>query len=55
MVKVNPSLPPRGASVSVPLKLNETIHVGIIYRAGIPLSAAGVAFVDAIRTCVAGK
>ena len=43
------------AIVSVPLKLDETIHVGIIYRAGIPLSAAGVAFVDAIRTCVAGK
>ena len=43
------------AIVSVPLKLDETIHVGIIYRAGIPLSAAGVAFVDAIRACVAGK
>ena len=43
------------AIVSIPLKMDDSIRVGLILRSGIPLSAAGVAFVDAIRACVAGK
>ena len=43
------------AIVSVPLKLDETIHVGIIYRAGIPLSSAAEAFVASMRRLVAAK
>ena len=43
------------AIVSIPLKLDDSIRVGLILRSGIPLSPAGVAFVDAIRACVAGK
>ncbi len=35
--------------VAVPLKLDDTIRVGLIYRKGIPLSAAGKAFATAIR------
>ena len=37
------------AIVSIPLKLDDSIRVGLVLRSGIPLSAAGVAFVDAIR------
>ena len=37
------------AIVSIPLKMDDSIRVGLILRSGIPLSAAGVAFVDAIR------
>ena len=43
------------AIVSVPLKLDETIHVGIIYRAGIPLSPAAEAFLAAMRRLIAAK
>ena len=43
------------AIVSVPLKLDETIHVGIIFRAGIPLSPAAEAFLAAIRRLIAAK
>ena len=43
------------AIISVPLKLDETIHVGIIYRAGIPLSPAAEAFLAAIRRLIAAK
>ena len=38
--------------VSVPLKLDDTIRVGLIYRGGLPLSAAGAAFAAAIRAHV---
>lgn len=41
--------------VSVPLKLEDTIRVGILRRGGIPLSAAGAAFVAAIRERVTAK
>ena len=41
--------------VSVPLKLDDAIRVGLVYRSGIPLSAAGAAFAAAIRARVAGK
>jgi DNA-binding transcriptional LysR family regulator len=43
------------AIISVPLKLDETIHVGIIYRAGIPLSPAAEAFLAAMRRLIAAK
>ena len=43
------------AIVSVPLKMDDSIRVGIVRRSGIPLSAAGTAFVAAIRERVAGK
>ena len=43
------------AIVSIPLKLDDSIRVGILRRGGIPLSAAGAAFVDAIRTRLADK
>ena len=38
--------------ISVPLKLDDTIRVGLIYRSGLPLSAAGAAFASAIRARV---
>jgi len=38
--------------VSVPLKLDDAIRVGLVYRNGIPLSAAGAAFAEAIRARV---
>ena len=41
--------------VSVPLKLDDAIRVGLIYRRGIPLSAAGAAFAAAIRARIAAK
>ena len=41
------------AIVSVPLKLDDAIRVGLVRRAGIPLSAPGQAFVDAVRARVA--
>ena len=41
--------------VSVPLKLDDTIRVGLIYRGGLPLSAAGAAFAAAIRARVASR
>ena len=43
--------------VAVPLKLDDTIRVGVVHRAGIPLSAAGEVFVRTIRskTDAAGK
>ena len=41
--------------VSVPLKLDDTIRVGLIYRGGLPLSAAGTAFAAAIRARVASR
>ena len=43
------------AIISIPLKLDDSIRVGILRRGGIPLSTAGAAFVDAIRTRLAGK
>jgi len=45
----NPSI------VSVPLKLNDTIHVGIVSRAGIPPTPAAAAFVADVRKRVAKK
>ena len=42
------------AIVSVPLKLDDSIRVGMVRRAGIPLSPAGAKFVDAVRARVAG-
>ena len=38
--------------IAVPLKMDDTIRVGLIYRKGIPLSAAGSAFATAIRARV---
>lgn len=43
------------AMVSVPLKLDDTIRVGLIYRKGLPLSAAGTAFAVAIRARIASR
>ena len=43
------------AIVSIPLKLDDSIRVGILRCGGIPLSAAGAAFVDAIRARLADK
>ncbi len=40
------------AIVSVPLKLDDTIRVGLVYRNGIPLSVAGKLFVGAVRARV---
>ena len=37
------------AIVSVPLKLEDTIRVGLVRRAGIPLSQPGTAFAEAVR------
>ena len=37
------------AIVSIPLKQDDFIHVGLVLRYGIPLSAAGRLFVDAVR------
>ncbi len=36
--------------VAVPLKLDDTIRIGIVRRTGIPLSAAGETFVRAVRS-----
>ena len=41
--------------VAVPLKLDDTIRVGIVRRAGIPLSTQGAAFVDALKTHTARR
>ena len=41
------------AIVSVPLKLDDTIRVGLVYRNGIPFSVAGKLFVEAVRMRVA--
>ena len=41
--------------ISVPLKLDDAIRVGLIYRSGIPLSAAGKAFAAAIRERITAK
>ena len=43
------------AIISIPLKLDETIHVGVICRAGIPLSRAAEAFLTAMRRLIAAK
>ncbi len=43
------------AIVSVPLKIDDTIRVGFVRRAGIPLSAAATAFIEATHRIVAGK
>ena len=43
------------AIVSVPLKLDDTITVGIIRRAGIPLSPAAEAFVSAVRRLISAR
>ena len=43
------------AIVSVPLKLDDTIHVGIIHRSGIPFTQAAEAFLAAIRRRIAEK
>ena len=43
------------AIVSVPLKLDDTITVGIIRRAGIPLSPAAEAFVAAVRRLISAR
>ena len=45
----NPSI------VSVPLKLDDTITVGIIRRSGIPPSPAAEAFVAAMRRIIASS
>ena len=37
------------AIVSVPLKMDDSIRVGTVRRSGIPLSAAGTSFVEAMR------
>ena len=41
--------------VSVPLKLEDTIRVGLVRCAGIPLSAAGKVFVEAVQARVASR
>lgn len=41
--------------VAVPLKLDETIRVGIVRRTGIPLSAQGAAFADALKAHAAPR
>ena len=41
--------------VSVPLKLEDTIRVGLVRCAGIPLSAAGKVFVEAVQARVANR
>ena len=41
------------AIVSVPLKLDDTIRVGIVHRAGIPFTQAAEAFLAAIRRRIA--
>ena len=43
------------AIVSIPLKMDDSIRVGIVRRGGIPLSAAAAAFVAAVRERVAGR
>ena len=43
------------AIVSVPLKLEDTIRVGLILRSGIPLSSAGKLFVEAVQARVASR
>ena len=43
------------AIVSIPLKMDDSIRVGVVRRGGIPLSAAGTAFVDAIRARLSGR
>lgn len=43
------------ALISVPLKLDDTIRVGIIHRKGIPFSSAGKAFAVAIRKRIASE
>ena len=43
------------AIVSVPLKLDDTITVGIIRRAGIPLSPAAEAFVADVRRLISAR
>jgi len=43
------------AIVSVPLKMDDSIRVGLIRRSGIPLSVAGTTFVNAIRACIAKR
>ena len=42
------------AIVSVPIKLDDTIRVGFVRRAGLPLSHPGEMFVAAVRARVAG-
>ncbi len=41
--------------VSVPLKLDDLIRVGLVYRAGIPMSAAGASFAASIRARVKSR
>ena len=43
------------AIVSVPLMIEDSIRVGFVRREGIPLSAAGKLFVEAVQTRVAGS
>ncbi|MBP5285614.1 MAG: LysR family transcriptional regulator [Kiritimatiellae bacterium] len=43
------------AIVSVPLKLDDLIRVGIVRRVGIPLSSAASAFVAAVRERIAAR
>ena len=43
------------AIVSVPLKLDDEIRVGLIRRGGIPLSRAGAAFAAAVRARISGR
>jgi len=43
------------AIVSVPLRLSDTIRVGIVHRSGIPLSSAAKAFVASMRKIISGK
>ena len=45
----NPSI------VSLPLKLEDTIRVGVVHRSGVPLSSAADAFVAAMRRIVSHK
>ena len=41
--------------VSVPLKLDAVIRVGLVYRQGIPFSSAGTAFIAAVRSRLAAR
>ena len=43
------------AIVSVPLKLDDEIRVGLVRRSGIPLSRAGEAFASAVRARIASR
>ena len=41
--------------VAVPLKMAETIRVGLVVQGDVPLSSSGQTFVAAIRSCCARR